>query len=238
MAAFQQGPSQQLSCEASPIGNAKSLKSFPVELNQLQTAKIGPQQPSSKFTHVEHSEAMKYDPSVPAQARLLDMAWLCARNNSGEKQNIPSWTPFNQKVSDREHPQSIIGYLPAPAHDMDTIATVLIRCQAIAKYFRQSKVVVTFDEALYCKAKELVWHNSDRFGNVVVKLGGFHIGLNFLKTIGQHFKHSGLSDVLHESGVYTKLTTNKVLEGKCWNRAIRAHKLMLEYLWRILWSAY
>lgn len=241
MAAFQRGPPQQLNREASTIGNAKSLKSIPTELNQLQTAKIGPQRPSPKFAHHEHSEVMQCDTSVPARARLLDKIWLCARNNSDEKQNVPSWTPFNQKISDRDHPQSIVGYLPlipAPAHDMDTIATVLVRCQAIAKHLGQSKVVVTFDEALYCKAKELMWHNPDQFRNVVVRLGGFHVALNFLKTIGQHFKHSGLSEVLHESGVYTELTANKILEGKSWNRAVRAHKLMLESLWRILWSVY
>ncbi|KAG0715583.1 hypothetical protein GWK47_011631 [Chionoecetes opilio] len=184
---------------------------------------------------------MSSDTSVTSKPKLLDITWLCVRNSTDECQKIPEWTIFNQKVSTSIHPQSIVGYLPiipAPAHEMDTIATVLMRCQAIVKFLGQDTVVVTFDEAVYCKAKELLWHNPEQFGNVTVRLGGFHIGMNYLKALGQHFKDSGLADILSESGVYTETTTNKIMEGKSWNRAVRAHKLLTEALWRQLWKAY
>jgi hypothetical protein len=164
---------------------------------------------------------------------------LCARRKSQENQKIPGWTRFNQKISDKDSPQSIVGYLPiipAPAHEMDTIATVLIRCQTIAKHLGQPHVVITFDEALYCKAKELTWHNPDDFMNVIVRLGGFHIGLNFLKTVGKHFRDSGLAEAMYESKVYSETTVNKIMDGKSWNRAVRAHKLMTEAFWRLLWK--
>ena len=48
---------------------------------------------------------------------------------------------------------------------------------------------------IYQKAKELTWLKPIETAGVVVRLGGFHFGLNFLKCIGQHFEDSGLKDV-------------------------------------------
>ena len=128
--------------------------------------------------------------------------------------------------------------IPAPAHHMDTIHTVLVRCQAITKKLGQADVVITFDEALYCRAKELVWHKPDQFANVIVRLGGFHSAQNYLRAIGQHCTDCGLSDAWVESGVYGECTADRILEGKCWNRAIRAHKLTMEALWRLMWNEF
>ena len=61
-----------------------------------------------------------------------------------------------------------------------TIYAVLVRCQAIIKKLGQANVVITFDDALYCRAKELVWHKPNLFANVIVRLGGFHIAQNYL----------------------------------------------------------
>ena len=47
---------------------------------------------------------------------------------------------------------------------------------------------------------------------------------------------SGLKDILVESGVYGENTAQNILNGKQWNRTVRAHKLVFEALWRILWQ--
>lgn len=74
--------------------------------------------------------------------------------------------------------------------------------------------------------------------NLVIRLGGFHTALNFLRCIGQHFTDSGLKDIWIESDLYNECTAAKILEGKHWNRAIRAHKLTFEALWRCLWPRF
>ena len=106
--------------------------------------------------------------------------------------------------------------------------SVLLRCKSIAEHLNQSHVVLTLDEALYWRAKELVWANSD-LNNFVIRLGGFHIAKNFLAVIGKHMEKSGLSDLWTESGMYES-TANNVLSGKSWNRGVRAHKLSVEAL--------
>ena len=66
--------------------------------------------------------------------------------------------------------------------------------------------------------------------------GGFHIGLNFL--IGQHFEDSGLKDVWVDTSLFNEFTAAKLIEGKFWNRSVRAHKLTYDAVWRCLWFVF
>jgi hypothetical protein len=47
-----------------------------------------------------------------------------------------------------------VGHLPiivAPAHELDTLNTVVRRCMAISSHLGQDYTVITIDQALYCK---------------------------------------------------------------------------------------
>ena len=67
---------------------------------------------------------------------------------------------------------------------------------------------------------------------------GFYIALNFLSVIGKIFEDSGIEDLLIESGVYGCHTASMLLEGKSYNRGVRAHKHVLEALLRLQWQAF
>ena len=63
-----------------------------------------------------------------------------------------------------------VGYMPiipSPADDMDTVFTVLSRCQAITEKLGQKHTIITFDQALYYRAKEICWLKHTQFGNVM-----------------------------------------------------------------------
>lgn len=174
-------------------------------------------------------------------AKAKDLAWLLCRNSNSEAQQIPSWTGFNHVVSTFESEITTVGHMPiipAPADEMDTVYTVLARCKAISRKLGQTYTVITFDQALYCRAKEVVWCKKDEFENVIIRLGGFHTAMNFMKAIGQHMDSSGLRDVWIESGVYGENTTLHMLSGHAYNKAVRAHKLTFEALWRSLWPKF
>lgn len=54
---------------------------------------------------------------------MKDLAWLFSRMTNCGDQSLPSWTGWNQMLSDGSLPATVIGYLPispAPAHEMDT----------------------------------------------------------------------------------------------------------------------
>ena len=80
------------------------------------------------------------------------------------------------------------------------------------KHLQQSTAVITFDLALYSKAKEIHWRYPEEFQNLVIR-GGFHIALNYLALIGKMFQESGLEDVSIESGLYGSSSTMAVLQA-------------------------
>ena len=173
------------------------------------------------------------DSECVKQAQATDMAFFLRRQDSDKK---PSWTVFNQSVSSEEPEQTAAGYLPiilAPAHELDTLNTVVKRCMAISSHFDQQYTVITVDQALYCKLMELKWSVEEYQEKLIPRLGGLHTAMNFLKTIGDHMAGSGLAEVLLESGLLGEGAVQLVLSGKAYNKAMRAHKLTLQALWRI-----
>ncbi|EDO42601.1 predicted protein [Nematostella vectensis] len=73
---------------------------------------------------------------------------------------------------------------------------------------------------------------------MIIRMGGFHIALNFIAAIGKMFQDSSIEDLLIESGVFGCSTASSLLKGKSYNRGVRAHKLLLEALLRLQWRAF
>jgi hypothetical protein len=69
---------------------------------------------------------------------------------------------------------------------------------------------------------------------LVVLLGGLHISMCFLKTIGDHMNGSGLAETWVESDLLGPNATEHVINGKAYKRAMHAHKLTSQALWHIL----
>lgn len=103
----------------------------------------------------------------------------------------------------------------------------------VANSLGQQYVVLTVDEALYCKL-DVKWAKSDYQDFLIVRLGGLHTILAFLKVIGKHINSSGMLEAWVESNILGPKAAEKVLAGKCYARGIRAHKLTLQAMWRIL----
>jgi hypothetical protein len=61
----------------------------------------------------------------------------------------------------------------------------------------------------------------------------FHTALTFLAIIGKRFGDAGLSDLLIESKVVAFGSVPAVLEGRQYNRAMRAHKIVIEAFQRL-----
>ena len=65
--------------------------------------------------------------------------------------------------------------------------------------------VITLDQQLYCKAKELQWGNPEQCKTIFLRQGGFpsfHIANNFMGVIGKHLAESGLPEAWSESMVF------------------------------------
>lgn len=92
--------------------------------------------------------------------------------------------------------------------------TDMKNAQAMARSVDREDCVITFDLAIYMKAKQLQWRLAEEFADTVIRLSGFHIALNYLSVLGKKFSNSGLEDLLIESGVYGAGTVTTLMGGK------------------------
>ena len=215
----------------------------PSDLHQLEPVNIVNEKPEPVFPIVTKESWYKPDRRLIDDAFKKDLAWILTRmaQQRPEVQTIPGWTGFNQALSKSDEKPTVVGPLPivnAPAHEFETLWTVILKCQAMTHLRHGLYSVITLDEALYCKAKMIQWSKSAECKNLVIMLGGFHAQMTFSKVIGKYMESSGLSDIWEESGVFGETTADNILKGKIWNRVIRAHKLSFEALWRVLWPLF
>lgn len=196
----------------------------------------------------EESYFVSEDPNMNVD--IKELAWFLLRlnrrdvlqsNEDTEEQDVPGWSAFNAEMSSVVIPRTVVGYCPMIAGsptEYSTIYTVLKTVQEMSSQLGQTNSVVTFDLAIYTKAKEIQWRYPEEFQKLFIRLGGFHIAVNFLALIGKMFRESGIEDVLVESGVYGPSSTQAILQGKAYNRGVRAHKLLMEALMRLQWDAF
>ena len=147
---------------------------------------------------------------------------------------MPGWTVFHALISTKVYGPTSIGYyqvIAAPPSDLNTVYTVLKRAYSMFQRLGQSEVILTWDEALYSKAQIIKWRNPIEFKNVFNRLGGFHCATNFMGITGTVMKDGGLEYILIESNIYGGAVVAKILEGKSYNRGIRAHKIVYESMW-------
>lgn len=73
--------------------------------------------------------------------------------------------------------------------------------------------VVTFDQPLFMKAREIVAasESGSKLSKIIVRLGGFHLLISLLGSIGYIMADSGLKEVF--STIYAPNSMDKMLNG-------------------------
>ena len=125
--------------------------------------------------------------------------WVLLRKLSLSFQ-VPSWTGFfinfhhNKPVI-----QSNIGCLDcldAPATDMSMIYFMMERSLRIKCQLNLKSIVCVYDQPIYSKAYRIKCKEPEKFKDLVLMMGTFHIILTFLGVIASCFKDAELRDVL------------------------------------------
>lgn len=165
-----------------------------------------------------------------------DLAFLFLRQNQPDG-NRKGWTCFNKDISTNSSAVTASGLMPLilnPAHEYNTLTLVLNRCISVADNLNYKYIVLTVDQALYCRLINLIWNSSVFRERIILKMGGLHLANNYIGAIGQHMTNTGLAEIWLESGLLGEGAIAKVLSGKDYAMAMRAHKLTYQALWRIL----
>jgi len=175
-------------------------------------------------------------------SRIIDAMFVFMRAIDDGTHNLPSWTGFNTLLHDNDElVKSTVAYLPvieSSPTSLDTVNAILERSVAIADELELNHVVVVFDQAIYAKAQEIRWTNELFMRRLVLRLGEFHTSMSFLSIIGKRYHDAGLFSVLVEAGIVAHGSVNAVLEGKQYNRAIHAHKLVSKALERLRFQVF
>ena len=96
---------------------------------ELKDAKMESQKPPPKFHGPVARELYDADPQLMKQSKSQDLVWILCRQEKSEV--VPSWSGFNQLMSKSDRQKTVAGMMPiinSPAHDYDTIWTVLQNC--------------------------------------------------------------------------------------------------------------
>ena len=221
-----------------PFSIKKDTLVVPEAMEKLIPANIVEGKSSPAFSEPIHMDwyTEKEKDDVAQETCATDMAFVVLRQ---DKNIRPSWTTFNQSLSKDSHAITTVGYMPiiqAPAHELDTLNTVVQRCMYIS--LGQQYTVLTVDQALYYKLMEFKWTIPEYKEKLIPRLGGLHISMNFLKVIRQHTRECELSEARVESGILGPNSTEHALAGKAYNKTMRSHKFStFQALWRILFPA-
>jgi hypothetical protein len=161
--------------------------------------------------------------SVPV---VIDLIWHAGYYFQEDLGTRANWAGFMQDVcvSTNRHPVSDIRMLPIidlNPNDMSCIFSTLTFLEKQAKLLSMETACVTFDQPLYIKAVEIA--ESSKM-DVVCRLGGFHLLMNFLGAIGTIMAGSGLVEALQTC--YGPVALSHMMTGKAYAKAVRAHILV------------
>ena len=173
------------------------------------------------------------------QVEMCDLVWKIYRNID-DMSFLPAWSGFNAMVSLSSIPVANVRYLPfisAPPTDFSTIYTAILRLLSIAKSLDQSHILVTADLAIYSKAQQIIWSRPDLQSCTTMRLGGMHLIMAFVGSIGKLYGDGGLLDILTSSNVYASSTAQMLLQGKHYAKGIRGVKIAHEALTHLYLAA-
>jgi len=141
----------------------------------------------------------------------------------------PAWSGMMQAVHQGDYPgKSSVQFLPMidmDSTDMSCIfSTLTYVCEQANAY--NVTPVITFDQPLWWKALMIIESEpTDSFlKSLVLRLGGLHMEMSLLGSIGYLMAGSGLQEVLEV--VYAGNAVKHMLSGKAISRAVRGHLLV------------
>ncbi len=147
----------------------------------------------------------------------------------------PEYSGYNTKKAREEghslKPKTKAIYLPLidmPPAEYDIVLTSMLKVKRLSELAGQSFTLLTFDQQLYRYAVEIQWALPEVFppSSFIVRLGGMHLLMSFIGSVGNLMTETGLADILSSAfgGVH------KMLIGKKFPMCMRALRMVVEII--------
>ena len=150
-----------------------------------------------------------------------------------ENDYVPGFTAARSTfVNCNFHPTTTVltPILPYPATTYDAVLTTMINFQDALKKEGDTYGALWADEGMYRIAKEIQLVKPDKFSNIFLGLGGFHMEKIVLACLGAYLEPSGIFAVLVETECYGTDIIRTVISGSHYSRARTAHSMIHEVL--------
>jgi hypothetical protein len=103
--------------------------------------------------------------------------------------------------------------LPYPATQYDTIFTTMINFQDVLLQRGHENGPLWSDEGVYHMAKEIQLLYPEKFSNIFLGIGGFHLEKVVIGCLGSYLECSGIHHILVEEKVFGPAVVNSVMSG-------------------------
>ena len=153
------------------------------------------------------SKASKLD-KVKENANRHHQTWLTARylnNRNEDHRNIPTFSAINSFLQTQKIIKTRVAFtpiLPCLATEYDTIHPVMCNFQDVLRQKSQPYGPLWCDEGVYRLSKELQLLDQNRFDNIFLGLGGFHMEKVIIACCGKYLEETGFDTVFVENEVY------------------------------------
>ncbi|MES9905168.1 MAG: hypothetical protein ABW168_21150, partial [Sedimenticola sp.] len=169
------------------------------------------------------------------------IARLCPTKLLEVEIDCPGWKVFNAYISQGNKASTAIGYCPflqeAPTNP-DVVNEALQLCIKSSAKLGLKHTVVTQDQAIYEISYTMRKESPEKYDNLILRLGGFHLLMNYLRAVGKLMTGTGLAEILVSSRIMLEGTANKILAGKGYYQGINAHMRLHEAMYFLWWNAF
>ena len=221
-----------------PTFDRYNSKSGQLENYQEASAEIAPDKTLTNDWLLEQSYTQTESPNI-------NLCWALARLCPTKLLEVyivcPGWKVFNATISHSSVSTTSIGYcqfLRRPPTNSDVVQEALHICIKASTKLGLSHTVVTQDEAVYEISYTLRKNNPEEFPGLILRLGGFHLLMNYLGAVGKFMTGTGLKEMLVKGGVILDGIANKILSRRGYYQSINAHMRAHEAMVFLWWSAF
>ena len=162
------------------------------------------------MAHLHYNQRATKKDFLFADQEKINPLWILRRSVPYHRQSLVGQVSVISIASKQTINKTSIGYLDcinAPATDISTVYDIFERCLKIKEALKLKTIVCVLDQAIYCKAMEIKWKDSERYSSCLVMLGIFHT-IMFLCVMGKRFAEVGLKDLLTQSGIVAEGLTD------------------------------
>ena len=94
---------------------------------------------------------------------------------------------------------------------MNFLIQVMMQALQIIELLKLVTLVCVFDQAIYLKAIEIKCKEKQKFGNIVLMIGMFHMLMMYMHILSKRFADAGICDILIHSGTIAEGLVGKAL---------------------------